>query len=82
MSNTTSINLGDHFTGFLSHLTSTGRYGSTSEAIRAALRLLESEEAKYAYLDAALAQGMASGISSRTAEQIVEDTLRGLSDDD
>jgi antitoxin ParD1/3/4 len=61
MSGTTSINLGDHFTGFLSQLTQKGRYGSVSEAVRAALRLLEQEEAKYEALMNALDEGEASG---------------------
>jgi antitoxin ParD1/3/4 len=72
MSNTTSINLGDHFTDFIGHLTQSGRYGSASEAVRAALRLLEEEESKYQYLTNALADGENSGESSRTLDDIVE----------
>ena len=35
MSNTTSINLGDHFTDFIGNLTESGRYGSASDVVRA-----------------------------------------------
>ncbi len=72
MSNTTSINLGEHFTGFLSQLTESGRYGSASEAVRAALRLLEQEEARYNALMNALDEGEASGESTQSFEEIVE----------
>jgi antitoxin ParD1/3/4 len=71
MSNTTSINLGEHFTGFLSQLTESGRYGSASEAVRAALRLLEQEEAKYKALMDALDEGEASGESTQSFDEIV-----------
>jgi antitoxin ParD1/3/4 len=71
MSNTTSINLGDHFTDFLSKLTASGRYGSASEAVRAGLRLLEQEEAKHQALLNALDEGENSGESTRSLEQIV-----------
>lgn len=66
MSNVTSINLGDHFTTFLKQLTASGRYGSASEAVRAALRLLEQEESKYSYLLNALDEGEQSGESTAT----------------
>mgnify|MGYP005661582299 CR=1 FL=1 len=72
MSNTTSINLGDHFTGFLGQLTESGRYGSVSEAVRAALRLLEQEEAKAEALHRALTEGENSGESTQPFGSIVE----------
>ncbi len=71
MSNTTSINLGDHFTKFLGQLTQTGRYGSASEAVRSALRLLELEEAKMTFLHDALEDGENSGESTRSFSDIV-----------
>lgn len=71
MSNVTSINLGDHFTSFLGQLTKSGRYGSASEAVRAALRLLEQEEAKYENLMNALDEGEVSGESTTSFDEIV-----------
>jgi len=73
MSNTTSINLGDHFTSFLGRLTESGRYGSVSEAVRSALRLLELEEAKMELLQDALAEGEDSGESTRPFGDIVNE---------
>ncbi len=69
---TTSINLGDHFTGFLGELTESGRYGSVSEAIRAALRLLEQEEAKVESLQNALMEGEESGECPEDFDDIVQ----------
>ena len=75
MAQTTSINLGDHFTVFLNRLTESGRYGSASEAIRAALRLLEKEEAKTEALQKALTEGEESGESDRPVSEIVQETI-------
>lgn len=75
MAHTTSINLGDHFTGFLSQLTENGRYGSASEAVRAALRLLEQEESKVETLQKALTEGENSGESERSINDIVQATI-------
>jgi antitoxin ParD1/3/4 len=71
MSNVTSINLGDHFTTFLGQLTESGRYGSVSEAVRAALRLLEQEEAKYENLLRALEEAEESGESASSFDELV-----------
>ena len=62
MPKTTSIALGDHFTGFLAEQVGTGRYGSASEVVRAGLRLLEEREVKLAELRALIAAGEASGL--------------------
>lgn len=61
MASNTSISLDDHFTAFLTHEVSTGRYRSASEVVRAGLRLLEDQEAQMAAVRAALVAGERSG---------------------
>ena len=63
MSKNTSITLGDHFTKFIESQLAEGRYGSTSDVVRAGLRLLEDHETKLAALRAALIEGEHSGPS-------------------
>jgi len=62
MARNTSISLGDHFEKFIQREVSSGRYGSVSEVIRTALRLLETEEQKLAALRSAITEGEQSGI--------------------
>ena len=62
MGKNTSILLGDHFDQFISEQVSTGRYGSASEVVRTALRLLELEELKKKELKKALSKGEKSGV--------------------
>ena len=61
MSKNTSIALGEHWQAFIEKQVSSGRYGSASEVIRNALRLLEQQDAKMETLRAALVEGEASG---------------------
>jgi antitoxin ParD1/3/4 len=61
MGKNTSISLGDHFENFINGEIKSGRYGSVSEVIRTALRLLESEERKLNDLRNALIDGEQSG---------------------
>ncbi|MEM0910383.1 MAG: type II toxin-antitoxin system ParD family antitoxin [Pseudomonadota bacterium] len=72
---TTSIDLGEHFTGFVSHLKKTGRYRNASEAVRAGLRLLEEQETEYQtkleVLRQALEEGEKSGESKSTHAEII-----------
>ena len=50
MSKNTSITLGEHFDSFVAEQLESGRYASTSEVLRAGLRLLEEEETKLSTL--------------------------------
>lgn len=61
MAQNTSISLDDHFADFLSREVASGRYRSSSEVIRAGLRLLEDQETQLAGLRAALVAGEDSG---------------------
>ena len=61
MGKNTSISLGNHFEQFINNEIKSGRYGSVSEVIRTALRLLESEERKLNEIRNALIVGEESG---------------------
>ena len=79
---TTSIDLGEHFTGFVSDLKKTGRYRNASEAVRAGLRLLEEQEAEYQTklerLRQALEEGENSGESELSHADIIAQVKAGL----
>jgi antitoxin ParD1/3/4 len=61
MPRNTSVTLGEHFNSFISDQVKAGRYGSTSDVVRAGLRLLEEHEAKVRALQEALIAGEESG---------------------
>ncbi len=59
MQRNTSVTLGDHLGGFVENKIQQGRFESTSEAVRAGLRLLEEHEAKLDLLKKKLSVGEA-----------------------
>ena len=61
MNGVTSFALGDHFREFAQRKVREGRYASTSEVVRAGLRLLEAEERKFEALKRAIQEGLDSG---------------------
>ena len=63
MAKNTSITLGDHFDRFVSGQVESGRFGSASEVIRAALRLLENTETRLETLRKMLDEGENSGVA-------------------
>ena len=63
MAKNTSITLGEHFDDFIAGQIQSGRYGSASEVIRSALRLLETQETKLNTLRQLLVEGEESGMA-------------------
>ena len=75
MSKNTSVILGDHFEAFVGSQVGSGKYGSTSEVVRAGLRLLEERETAVSALQAALIEGEESGISNRIPDEIINSVI-------
>ena len=73
MAKNTSITLGDHFDGFIASQIQTGRYGSASEVIRSALRLLETQETKLNTLRQLLVAGEESGETGYDLEHLISE---------
>lgn len=71
MAKNTSVSLGEHFEGFISHQIESGRYGSASEVIRAGLRILEDRESKLSTLRRMLAEGEQSGHANYSYEAFI-----------
>ena len=61
MSKNTSILLGDYFEDFIKSQVNSGKFSSSSEVVRAALRLFEEEELKKKTLVKELSKGEKSG---------------------
>lgn len=76
MNKNTSISIGQHFDSFINTQIGTGRYSSTSEVIRAGLRLLEQEEEKLKLLKQALIDGEQSGFSENFNPQAFQERLK------
>lgn len=57
----TSVTLSDHFEQFVASEIASGRFGNTSEVVRAGLRLLEREEKALEALRVAIDEGLNSG---------------------
>jgi antitoxin ParD1/3/4 len=73
MAKNTSITLGEHFDSFISSQIQSGRYGSASEVIRSALRLLETQETKMNTLRQLLVEGEESGIADYDLDSLINE---------
>ena len=60
----TSFSLDEHFSAFIEEEVASGRYGSASDVVRTALRLLEDRETRLRTLRQALIAGEQSGEST------------------
>lgn len=70
MPRTTSITIGEQLDEFVNRMIASGRYGSTSEVVRSALRLLEQKESQMDALRKAILAGEQSGESELTLREI------------
>ncbi|MBF4521737.1 type II toxin-antitoxin system ParD family antitoxin [Acinetobacter towneri] len=70
MARTTSVTIGPQLDDFVSKLIESGRYCSTSEVMRSALRLLEQQENQTAALKQAIEAGENSGESTLSLKDI------------
>ena len=73
MPKNTSVTLGDHYEKFITQQVAEGRFGSTSEAIRAGLRLLEERETKLSLLRLALIEGEESGTADYSLKGLIDE---------
>jgi antitoxin ParD1/3/4 len=65
--------LGKHFDAFIAEQLKAGRYASTSEIVRAGLRLLEEEETKLATLRQMLDEGESSNFVEYSLQGLIEE---------
>jgi len=73
MGKNTSISLDPHFDGFIAQQLQNGRYASTSEVIRAGLRLLEESETRLDALRNMLIEGETSGVSDYSLASVLNE---------
>ncbi|MCA1177546.1 type II toxin-antitoxin system ParD family antitoxin [Pantoea rodasii] len=66
----TSVSVGEQLDNFISRMVDSGRYGSASEVMRSALRLLEQQESHDQVVRNAVVEGLESGESPRSLREI------------
>ncbi|MBG13975.1 MAG: type II toxin-antitoxin system ParD family antitoxin [Alcanivorax sp.] len=76
MPKNTSISLGEHFDTFVAEQLNSGRYSSTSEVVRAGLRLLEDAETRLGTLRKMLQDGESSGVADYDYHSFIEELDR------
>ena len=70
MPRTASVTIDAQLDDFVGKLIESGRYGSTSEIVRSALRLLERQESQTTILNSAVEAGKRSGESDLSLHDI------------
>lgn len=79
---TTSLSLGEHWEVFIRNEVASGRYGSASEVVRSALRVLEARKTKLDALRAHLAEGAAQAARGELVQGYSVDKLIADADAD
>ena len=72
---TTSLSLGRYWETFIKNEVSSGRYGSASEVVRDALRVLEERKIKLEALRSHLAEGSAQASKGEFIDKFSMDSL-------
>jgi antitoxin ParD1/3/4 len=72
---TTSLSLGEHWEVFIKNEIASGRYGSASEVVLAALRAMEERKSKLDALRSHLAQGTAQADAGEFVDKFTMDSL-------
>jgi antitoxin ParD1/3/4 len=73
MQKNTSITLGQHFDAFITEQLKNGRYSSTSEVVRAGLRLLEESETRLTTLRKLIKEGEDSGFEDYSYDSFIQE---------
>lgn len=71
MHKNTSITVGEHFDSFIAEQLKNGRYSSTSEVVRAGLRLLEDNETKFGTLRRMLEEAENNGFTDYSYDALI-----------
>lgn len=66
----TSVSVGEQLDGFITRMVDTGRYGSASEVMRSALRLLEQQESYDEAVRLAVVEGLESDESAMSLRDV------------
>lgn len=72
---TTSLTLGGHWESFIKSEVASGRYGSASEVVRDALRVLEERKEKLNALRSHLAEGARQSAAGQYVDQSLDEML-------
>jgi antitoxin ParD1/3/4 len=73
MQKNTSVTLGRHFDSFIADQIQNGRYSTTSEVVRAGLRLLEVSETRLTSLRNMLIEGEDSGFEDYSYDAFIRE---------
>ncbi|MCP1388354.1 type II toxin-antitoxin system ParD family antitoxin [Corynebacterium sp. TA-R-1] len=71
MARNTSVTLGDHYSNFVADQVASGKFETSSEVLRAGLRLLEERTEKIAALNSALEAGEQSGFHEFNVDEFL-----------